>query len=125
VKQQSGPRLRLPVTGQTGPLGEEPSSVELVVADMDRYVEVSLKGDAMAQVSVLIGVDDKKASLPDVAAELTKRGLRITRSMPNIGIISGDADSQQLEGFSQVHGVNSVRTEGRFQLPPVREDIPQ
>jgi hypothetical protein len=79
----------------------------------------------MADISVLIGIDSSKASVADVAAELATHGLRITGTMPITGVISGEADATKLDDLSHVHGVRTVRQEGRVQLPPVHEDIPQ
>jgi hypothetical protein len=79
----------------------------------------------MTQVSVLIVVDSSIASMADVVAVLTTHGLRVTRLMPNIGIISGDVDLAKLNDLSHVPGVQSVRQEEQIQLHPVHEDIPQ
>jgi hypothetical protein len=79
----------------------------------------------MAQVSVKIGIDSDKSSLADVKADLTAHGLTVTQSIPSISTIYGNADSGKLEELSQVHGVQSVRPQAQYQLPPVREDIPQ
>jgi hypothetical protein len=79
----------------------------------------------MGEMNYVVVIDDKKADIGKVAQELETKGLRVTRTLSTLGIVSGTADPSIVGSLSQVEGVQSVKRERGVQLPPMREDIPQ
>jgi hypothetical protein len=66
---------------------------------------------------VIISVtDDRLSDLSSVAAELTKRGMKIEQMLDSIGTITGEVDD--VGQLSNVAGVASVEEEGTYQVPP-------
>jgi hypothetical protein len=60
-----------------------------------------------------------------VADRLRDTGLAIERVLPRVGIVGGHGPETLRGTISRTPGVDSVREEGVFQLPPLREGIPQ
>jgi hypothetical protein len=53
------------------------------------------------------------------------KGFQVEQTIPEVGAIFGASTSAGAESLKDVHGVESVRSERRFQLPPMDEAIPQ
>jgi hypothetical protein len=80
----------------------------------------------MADVDVVILVDEKRrGAIDEVAADLAKRGVTIKEKLPRFRTILGSGDSSRLHELNSVSGVEMVRPERKFQLPPMDEKIPQ
>ena len=80
----------------------------------------------MSKTSVLVRLEKAdRARIDSIAAELQGEGLEVTQKMSTTGIIAGTVDEGSVERLRRVGGVAQVRPEGRFQLPPMDEDIPQ
>ena len=80
----------------------------------------------MAKVDVVVLVDKKlRSSLDEVARALEGKGLTIQDKIPRFRTIIGIGDSSQIEQLKSVDGVEMVRPQHRFQLPPVDEKVPQ
>ena len=79
----------------------------------------------MDETNYVVVIDDKKADVGKVAQELEAKGLRVTRTLQTLGIISGTADPSIVSDLSGIEGVQTIRQERGVQLPPMREDIPQ
>lgn len=80
----------------------------------------------MPKTSVLVRLAKAdRERIDTVAADLEKRGLEISQKLATTGIIAGKVESSKMEELRDVQGVAQVRQEGRFQLPPTDEDIPQ
>lgn len=63
----------------------------------------------MARVDVNVAVDDEhSASLPRTAAELAARGLVVTATLDQLGVVLGSADPDRLDALRAVEGVLSV-----------------
>lgn len=82
--------------------------------------------EVMSKTSVLVRLEKADRGRIDmIAAELQGEGLEVTEKMSTTGIIAGTVDELAIDRLRRVGGVAQVRPEGRFQLPPVDENIPQ
>lgn len=80
----------------------------------------------MADVNLKIVIEeDRRADIDRIEADLKEKGFDVRASIPEFRTIIGSGDSAILDHFRGVEGVQTVRPEGRFQLPPMDEDIPQ
>ena len=80
----------------------------------------------MADVSIVVmAAESKKADLDGLAKTLQSKGLQVEKTLPRFRTIVGKGDSSLLEELKSTEGVESVRPEGTFQLPPMSEKIPQ
>jgi len=80
----------------------------------------------MANVDLVIMVDEKRrAELDQVAKTLEDNGLHIQQKLPRFRTITGTGDSALMEKFRSIEGVEMVRPQDKFQLPPMDEKIPQ
>jgi hypothetical protein len=80
----------------------------------------------MRKTNVLVRLQKAdKSRIDSVAAELEEQGLEISQKLATTGIIAGAVEESGLDRLRRVNGVAQVRQEGRFQLPPMDEDIPQ
>ena len=80
----------------------------------------------MPNVDVIVMVDkERRADLDQVAKSLEEKGLHVHEKMPRFRTITGTSDSSQLDELKTVEGVEVVRTQQNFQLPPMDEKIPQ
>ena len=80
----------------------------------------------MANVDLVILVDEKRrAELDKVAKALEDNGLHVQEKLPRFRTIIGSSDSLLMDKFKSVEGVEMVRTQCGFQLPPMDEKIPQ
>lgn len=84
------------------------------------------KDATVAEMEVVILVQEgKRSELDHIAKSLEATGLRVTGTIPRFRTIVGTADSAAIGRIEAVDGVESVRPQSRFQLPPVDETIPQ
>jgi hypothetical protein len=80
----------------------------------------------MADIGIVVMVDKSRQSdLDRVATTLENKGLRVEKKLPRFRTIVGKGDSSLLDELKSMDGVETVRQEGRFQLPPMSEKIPQ
>lgn len=79
----------------------------------------------MGDENLIVVIDDKQCDPEEVCKALEAQGLRDVKPLPNLGIVTGVGDSSLIERLCKVDGVVKVRSEAKFQLPPLREDIPQ
>jgi hypothetical protein len=79
----------------------------------------------MSDVNVLVKVQRDGEDIESVADRLAKRGLKVGSKLPLTGVISGTIERSKMESLRKVPGVTHVREEGRFQVPPLDEDVPQ
>lgn len=80
----------------------------------------------MPDVGIVVMVEEsKRENLDQVAKSLEEKGLRIEKKLPRFRTIVGTGDSSLLEHFKSTEGVEHVRQEGRYQLPPMDEKVPQ
>jgi hypothetical protein len=80
----------------------------------------------MSTINVLVRLNrEDKADIDQIVDKLAKHGLKIAKKLTTTGIVSGSIEESRLPSLRKVQGVAQVRQEGRFQLPPMREDIPQ
>jgi hypothetical protein len=80
----------------------------------------------MPNVDVLVTVqEERRADMDKVAKSLEEKGLQEVRRVPRSRAIVGTGDSSQLESLKSVEGVEDVRPQHQFQLPPMDEKIPQ
>lgn len=78
----------------------------------------------MAKVDLLVTIEGHQ-QLEDVAKSLEIKGLEIHKTFPRSGTISGTGDSSLLDSLKAVEGVETVRQEKSFQLPPMDDKTPQ
>jgi len=80
----------------------------------------------MGDVGIVVMVEEgKRENLDQVAKSLEDKGLKIEKKLPRFRTIVGTGDSSLLEHFKSTEGVETVRQEGKFQLPPMNEKTPQ
>ncbi|MDC7786109.1 hypothetical protein PQJ75_03465 [Rhodoplanes sp. TEM] len=80
----------------------------------------------MAEMEVVILVQEgKRGELESVARSLEAQGLQVKQTFPRFRTIVGTADSAAVSGMKAVDGVESVRPQTRFTLPPMDDKTPQ
>jgi hypothetical protein len=80
----------------------------------------------MADVDLVIMVEEKRrAELDQLAKSLESQGLHVQQKLPRFRSIIGTADSSTMEKLKSIDGIETVRPQGKFQLPPMDEKIPQ
>jgi hypothetical protein len=80
----------------------------------------------MADIGIVVMVEEsRRADLDQLAKTFEKKGLHVEQKLPRFRTIVGKGDSSLLEELKSVGGVEAVRPEGKFQLPPMSEKIPQ
>jgi hypothetical protein len=73
----------------------------------------------MSKVKVSVCIhNDHIDQIGQVSDSLRASGMDIEQTMPNIGIVSGSIESQQIEQLQEIAGVDSVELEQNYQLPP-------
>jgi hypothetical protein len=70
---------------------------------------------------VITAADD--ADLEGLAQRLAAKGLTNAAALPNVGIITGSAAQDALDGLRSEPGVASVEFSGDVQLPPPDSDV--
>ena len=78
----------------------------------------------MAKVDLLVTVEGQR-QVDEMAQSLESNGLKIRKTFPRSGTIVGTGDSSLLESLKAVEGVEAVRQEKSYQLPPMDEKTPQ
>ena len=77
-------------------------------------------------VGIVVMVEEgKREHLDQVAKVLEEKGMRVETKLHRFRTIVGSGDSELLEKLKSTDGVESVRQEQRYQLPPMNEKIPQ
>ena len=80
----------------------------------------------MAIVELLVQVTkDRRSSIDEIAKALEDKGMKVKDKIARFGTILGSGDSSKIEGLKSLEGVELVRPQHKFQLPPVDEKIPQ
>ena len=75
---------------------------------------------------MVVLIDEKSSrDIDEVAEDLKSAGLTIRRTLRRARTVVGSAESEAVERLRSVEGVALVRPEGRVQLPPMDEKIPQ
>ena len=80
----------------------------------------------MAKMDFLVMVDkSRRQDLDQVAETLEAQGLHVQQKLPRFRTILGTGESSLMEQLRSVDGVESIRPQEKFQLPPMDESIPQ
>ncbi|UHC19683.1 hypothetical protein LRS73_29650 [Methylobacterium currus] len=80
----------------------------------------------MADVEMIIMVEDENhADIKEVAKSLEAKGLHVHKTIPRFRTIFGTSDIGLVNAFKDVAGVEAVRPQTNFQLPPMDEKVPQ
>jgi hypothetical protein len=80
----------------------------------------------MTEIDLLVMVDkNRRADLDEVAKSLEAQGFRVQQKISRFRTILGTGESSLVDKLQSVEGVESVRPQGTFQLPPMDEKIPQ
>jgi len=80
----------------------------------------------MADVELVIMVEEKlRTELDQIAKTLEDKGLHVEEKLPRFRTIIGRGDKSLVEELKSVKGVEMVRPQHQFQLPPMDEKIPQ
>jgi hypothetical protein len=78
----------------------------------------------MAKVDLLVTVEGQR-QVDEMAKSLQNKGLEVRKTYPRSGTIIGTGDSSLLESLKGVEGVEAIRQEGSYQLPPMDDKTPQ
>jgi hypothetical protein len=80
----------------------------------------------MADVDLVVMVEEnRRADMDQLARALEAKGLRIKEKLPRFRMITGTADKSVTQALQSVEGVETVRPQEKYQLPPMDEKIPQ
>jgi hypothetical protein len=80
----------------------------------------------MAQIDMLVTVGkDRHGDLDQVAKSLEAQGFTVQQKLSRFGTIVGTGESSEMTKLQSVEGVESVRPQATYQLPPMDEKIPQ
>jgi hypothetical protein len=80
----------------------------------------------MSKVDVVVLIEEsRRSSIDQIASSLEEKGLTIKDKLPRFRTILGSGDSSRIDEMIAVDGVEAVRPEKKFQLPPMDEKIPQ
>jgi hypothetical protein len=80
----------------------------------------------MAQMDLLVMVNPAaRQDLDRVAKTLEAQGFHVQQKLPRFRTILGTGESSLIERLRSVEGVESVRPQEKFQLPPLDESVPQ
>lgn len=78
----------------------------------------------MAKMDFVVTVDPQR-QLDQLAKSLEDKGLQILKKFPRSGTIIGTGDSSLSDALKSVDGVEAVREERQFRLPPMDDKVPQ
>jgi hypothetical protein len=67
----------------------------------------------------------RRSSIDQIAKALEDKGVKVKDKLPRFGTILGSGDSSQIEELKSIEGVELVRPQHKFQLPPMDEKTPQ
>jgi hypothetical protein len=88
--------------------------------------ELLQRGAHNGRRCIVVTVEEsRRAELDRLAAAFESKGLHVQQKLPRFRTIVGTGDSSLLEELKSMDGVEAVRPEGKFQLPPMDEKIPQ
>jgi hypothetical protein len=77
-------------------------------------------------MDLLVTVDkDRRDDLDQVAKSLEAQGFHVQQKLSRFRSIVGRGESSLLNQLQSVEGVESVRPQGTYQLPPMDEKIAQ
>lgn len=80
----------------------------------------------MGDIGLMIMLDDASQSrIEEVAKSVERSGVQVQQKLPHLGTIIGLGDSSKIKEVQGIAGVEFVRPEATFQLPPMDEAIPQ
>ena len=67
--------------------------------------------------------DDAIDRIDEVVAALEDGGMQVDQVLRPLGVITGSADTRQVQAFGAVAGVASVEPQRTFRLPPPDADV--
>lgn len=80
----------------------------------------------MAQVGMTIMLRQSAESrMDDVVQSIEEAGVQVRERLPHLGTVIGVGDDSKIQNVRSIAGVELVRPEARFDLPPMDESIPQ
>lgn len=80
----------------------------------------------MSGMKLTVTVDAQHVSVTNEIAEtLSKRGFKVERVSRRGGAIFGSAEASVVQQLRRVEGVQDVRPERGYQLPPMGDFVPQ
>lgn len=80
----------------------------------------------MSKVNLLVVVDDAHVGeISKVADALAQKGLQIEQTSEISGTIVGQIEEEKADVLKSIEGVQQVREEATYQLPPLDEESPQ
>jgi hypothetical protein len=80
----------------------------------------------MSDVGIVVTVEEsQRADLDGLAKTLEAKGLRVEKKLPRFRTIVGTGDSALIEELKSIPGVEAIRPEEKYQLPPMSDEIPQ
>ena len=75
-------------------------------------------------VEVVVTVaEEHRSQVKQVAARLKAKGLKVTRTMEGLGMISGKAPHAAVADLGKVRGVAAVEPSGNVQIAPPESEI--
>lgn len=80
----------------------------------------------MPRISLSITIDDAHLSQTEAIVHAIRAcGLEVQRVVPEAGAIQATGEESDLDAVKRISGVQRVRPERAYQLPPLRGSIPQ
>ena len=80
----------------------------------------------VSKVNLLVVVDDAHVGeISKVADALAQKGLQIEQTSEISGTIVGQIEEEKADVLKSIEGVQQVREEATYQLPPLDEESPQ
>ena len=80
----------------------------------------------MGDIGLMIMLEDASQSkIEEVARSVERSGVQVQQTLPHLGTIIGRGDASKINQVREIAGVEFVRPESSFQLPPMDETIPQ
>jgi hypothetical protein len=78
----------------------------------------------MSKIQLLISVNEEyKDRLPEVAENLQSAGMQVDQWLVGIGVITGSADSENIEQLRQMPGVAAIEAAAGYQIAPPDSDL--
>ncbi|MBX2854138.1 MAG: hypothetical protein KTR21_04070 [Rhodobacteraceae bacterium] len=107
-------------------------AVGLVVTVLGALLSVSVaqsheeeeKPVATVPVKIRTATTDA-AAMQSLSSRLTAHGFHLRRSLPPLGLMTGDVEPAQIPILQQLEGVEAVEPEEGVQLPTFDKDTPQ
>ena len=80
----------------------------------------------MAQIGLTIMLEDgAQARMDEIVRQIEQSGVQVKQMLPHLGTVIGVGDDSKIPELEAVAGVEMVRPEAKFTLPPMDEDVPQ